>query len=342
MAKQLKLALVALLTLFILLGVSAVGAAWWMNSPPKTDAETPYFTIHEGASAHAIFRQLQTQGHIRTQFLPKVYLKMRPQTRSMQAGSYELPAGLTTLETLRYLQAGKVILRTLTIPEGLPLSKVARLAAEVGINADDFLKAAHNTALLAEYGIVSPTAEGWLFPSTYRVPHNYPAEQLVRTMLNQFFNQLAVIYPNYKELSPETLHKKVILASLVQKEHKVADEAPLMASVMFNRLAINMPLGIDSLIIYILTERQGKPHPTRVLWRDLEVDDPYNVYNRPGLPPGAIGGAGAVALNAVFHPAETKYLYFVVIPGQGGRHQFTSTLAEHNYHANIYRASLNR
>ncbi len=342
MVKQLKGWSITLFTLFLLLSVVVLAGVWWLNSPPTPAPKSAYFTIQEGTGANQILEQLRDQGHIRTSLLPKVYLKLRSQIRAMQAGYYEIPEGLSTLETILYLQSGKVILQTLTIPEGLTLSKVALLAEEIGINAIDFLEAANNSTLLAEYGIISPTAEGWLFPSTYRVPQNYPAEQLIRTMLNQFFSQLASVYPRYTELSPEELHKKVILASLVQKEHRVPDEAPIMASVMYNRLLIGMPLGIDSLIIYILTERQGRPHTTRVLYRDLDIEDPYNFYKKPGLPPGAIGGSGAVALDAVFHPAETDYLFFVVIPGSGGRHQFTKTNAEHEYHADIYRATFNR
>jgi UPF0755 protein len=343
MVQQIKRWLSTLFIVLLLITITSIVGLWWLNSPPNPKAETPYFTIQEGASANYILMQLHDQGHIRTRLWPKIYLKLQPKVRAMQAGSYEIPAGLTTIEVLRYLQAGKVILHTLTIPEGLSLRQVSLLIEKSGIsNAEAFLVAAHDPALLAKYNIISPNAEGWLFPNTYHLPKNYPADQLVQTMLNQFFSQLAVIDPNFKELSPEELHKKVILASLVQKEHRVADEAPLIASVMYNRLRIGMPLGIDSAIIYILTERQGQPHTTRVLWADLEIEDPYNVYKKAGLPPGAIGGSGAIALNAVFHPADTDYLYFVVIPNSGGRHQFTSTLTDHNYHANIYRASLNR
>jgi UPF0755 protein len=121
----------------------------------------------------------------------------------------------------------------------------------------------------------------------------------------------------------------VSLASIVEREYRVDDEAPLMAGVFFNRLQIGMALQSCATVEYVITEIQGRPHPERLFDRDTEIRDPYNTYMNAGLPPGPICSPGMVALNAVFNPAESDYLYFRLIDPAAGRHYFSRTLDDH-------------
>jgi UPF0755 protein len=119
------------------------------------------------------------------------------------------------------------------------------------------------------------------------------------------------------------------LASIVEREYRAIDEAPLIAGVFYNRLRIGMPLQSCATVEYVITEIQGKPHPERLFDRDTEIRDPYNTYIRSGLPPGPISVPSRIALDAVFHPQASDYLYFRLINPAEGRHYFSRTLDEH-------------
>jgi UPF0755 protein len=86
-----------------------------------------------------------------------------------------------------------------------------------------------------------------------------------------------------------------------------------------------MALQADPTVQYAL----GR-HQSRLLYSQIDsvADNPYNTYRHPGLPPGPIASLSERAIDAVLHPADAKYLYFVARPD--GSHTFTSSLDEHN------------
>jgi UPF0755 protein len=96
----------------------------------------------------------------------------------------------------------------------------------------------------------------------------------------------------------------------------------VIAAVYYNRLKKGMRLEADPTVQYAL----GR-HTDRVLYRDLDVESPYNTYRRAGLPPGPIGSPGAPSLAAAVAPARVPYLFFVAHPD--GHHEFRTTFAEH-------------
>jgi UPF0755 protein len=172
--------------------------------------------------------------------------------------------------------------------------------------------------------------EGYLFPDTYLFPLSYPAERVVTAMANNFFNRLQRIAPEGLELSPGELNRKVIMASIVEMEYRVREEAALMAGVFFRRLEIGMRLESCATVIYVLTEHLGRPHPQRLFFVDLAIQNPFNTYQNWGLPPAPIASPGETALRAAFFPVNTDYLFFRVVDPATGRHIFTRTLEEHN------------
>jgi UPF0755 protein len=248
----------------------------------------------------------------------------------IKAGIYRFSPPKTQLEIRSILVEGKQILVRVTVPEGVTLKKTARLMAEAGIcDAAAFLEAASDWDLRHTYRIPGETMEGYLYPDTYFFPQNYPASQVVKTMAETFFRRLAEIQEDVQTLSPQELNDRVILASIVEREYRADDEAPLMAGVFYNRLHIGMALQSCATVEYVITEVQGKPHPERLFDRDTKISDPYNTYIRPGLPPGPISAPGEVALNAVFHPQVSDYLYFRLVNPAEGRHYFSRTLDDH-------------
>jgi UPF0755 protein len=204
------------------------------------------------------------------------------------------------------------------------------------VAAADFREAAGSAVLALAYGVPDDDLEGYLFPDTYRFSQNMPARLIVRKMVENFFGRLASIAPDYADLERETLRRRVILASVVEREYRVAEEAPYIASVFYNRLKYNIGLESCATIAYIITEEQGKPHPEQITRADLKIPSKYNTYIWAGYPPGPISNPGAVALEAAFRPAETDYYYFLLKDPAVGSHYFSTDLDEHNQAKRFY------
>ena len=143
-----------------------------------------------------------------------------------------------------------------------------------------------------------------------------------------FFNKIKEI-PGLAEKSAKDLNQIVILASIVEREYKVDEEAPIIASVFTNRIKNKIGLYSCATIEYIITEILDKPHPERIFEKDLKIDNPYNTYKWQGLTPGPISNPGLVALQAAAEPADTEYFFFQVTDPSTGKHVFTKTFDEH-------------
>ncbi len=192
--------------------------------------------------------------------------------------------------------------------------------------------------LIDKFDLEGYNLEGFLYPDTYLFQKNYPAEKIVSVMVSNFFKHLEEIQPDYRNLDLGTLMDKIILASIVEREYRDPEEAPLMAGVFYNRLTHNtpIPLGSCATIVYIITDIQEKEHPEIILYSDLEIESPYNTYINSGLPPGPISNPGEVSLKAAFYPVESDYLYFLLKNAESGQHKFTRTLSEHTTAYNLY------
>lgn len=235
------------------------------------------------------------------------------------------------MRVLSELVSGQQVLYKVTIPEGYTISRIASiLHLERVCQAQDFIEAAHNRVLLDRLGINAGSVEGYLYPDTYLFPHNYPADKVIAYMVKTFREKLAGIYPAFAELSAEALHEKVTLASIVEREYRIPEEAPLMASVFYNRLNQHYRLESCATVVYILTEILGKKNPEgAITFADTQIQSPYNTYKHSGLPPGPIANPGDVALHAVFSPASSDYMFFRIIEPVTGRHHFSKTYEEH-------------
>jgi UPF0755 protein len=126
------------------------------------------------------------------------------------------------------------------------------------------------------------------------------------------------------------------MASIIEREYRVREEAPLIASVFYNRLQFGAGLSSCATIGYIITEVRGEPHPDFLTYKDLEIESPYNTYKYAGLPPGAICNPGKTALDAAFNPENTDYWYFVLKNPETGEHYFSEDLNEHNKARRLY------
>jgi UPF0755 protein len=321
------------------------GAAAYFNAPPRAGGGLPpslrpaqgpgfdesgsvLFEVREGESAYGVGQRLEQAGLIKSRRFWNLLSRLKKDY--LKAGTYRLAVPASQTEIRAVLVEGKQILVRVTIPEGVTLKKAAAVLEGARIcGAEEFLAAASNRALTDSYRVPNETMEGYLYPETYFFPAPFPAERVVRTMADTFFDRIAEIDSRALSMGREELNRIIILASIVEREYRVPDEAPVMAGVFYNRIRISMSLQSCATVEYIITELQGKPHPKVLYNSDIEMIHPYNTYVIPGLPPGPIALPGKTALDAAFHPADTPYFYFRLVDEAAGRHYFSKTLDGH-------------
>ena len=251
-------------------------------------------------------------------------------TEGIKTGFYTLTSDMSVKELADALSTGAPEYVTVTIPEGLTIKKVAPLMESAGIcSAEDFIEACHDKSLIDEYGIPSDSLEGFLYPDTYNFVSDSSGKEAARRLVDTFFAKAREI-PSLNEQTPKEIFKVVVLASIVEREYKAPEEAAKMAGVFTNRLKIGMKLESCATVEYVITEIQGKPHPEKLLYVDLEIDSPYNTYMYYGLPPAPISNPGFTALKAAAEPEDNDYYYFVLFDEAAGTHKFTKTLSQHN------------
>ena len=199
--------------------------------------------------------------------------------------------------------------------------------------AEDFLKAAGDLdgysyewlESVPKKAQVSYKLQGFLFPDTYEVYKHTDAKKIVAMMLNNFNTKWEQISKENKTgLTP---YEIVTLASVVEREAKVDAEYAKISGVIYNRLDKKMKLQIDATVLYPLTK--GKYNKKRTLYKDLEVDSPYNTYKNQGLPAGPICNPGINALKAAVSPQKHSYLYYHTDKTGKGTHIFSETFSQH-------------
>lgn len=280
-------------------------------------------TIPQGSSFAAAADSLESAGVLRVPRLFRLYASITGRDRDIKAGTYLLEPGQSWNELIQALSDGRGIEQNITVPEGLGLRDIVPLLERsIGASAESLWAAARDTATRQRLGVPTPDLEGYLFPDTYRFMYGTSAREAVRDMVRRFEE---VWEPGWNARLSEmgmSRHAVITLASIVEKEARLAEERPVIAAVYHNRLRQGMPLQADPTVQYAIGE-----HRNRVLYRDLKVDSPYNTYKNRGLPPGPIASPGRASIEAALFPANVPYRYFVAHPD--GHHEFRVTFEEH-------------
>ena len=280
----------------------------------------------------AIARLLAEHGIIRSQYVFDLWRGLRGGT--LKAGEYQFVQPATLPEVYNRIVRGDVYTRAVTIPEGFNLFDIAQAveAAQLGSKESFLTAASQDVALIADLDPGAKNLEGYLFPDTYRFERRLTPSQMLAAMVRRFRQNSAAI-----GLEGD-YHRIVTLASLVEKETPVAADRPLVASVLDNRLAKDMPLMTDPTVIYAaMLEKQYRG---TIYQSDLKRDSAYNTYRHSGLPPGPICSPGTASLQAAMHPADSQFLYFVADPAAAGHSRFAATLEEHERNVIAYRRGL--
>ena len=292
---------------------------------PVTDLNTGEISIvvENGMTLESVALIMKEKGIITDRSDFKLAAKILNLEKRIQPGLFKLSSGMTHRDILRQLTSGGVITENITIPEGLTVRQIAGiLSQKLQIDSVEFVNLCQDPEFAARLNIPTGNLEGYLYPETYNFYRQSTAAEIIKRMTDQFFEVFDV---NLQKRALEiglTVHEAVTLASIVEGEVMVEEEAPVVSAVYHNRLKRRMKLGADPTIQYIIPDG-----PRRLLNSDLEIDSPYNTYKYRGLPPGPINNPGGVALRAAVNPADVKYLYFVA--RGDGSHTFNSSVTGH-------------
>jgi UPF0755 protein len=329
-----RLSLVVALLLF--LGVVGAGA-WALNyyrtcqEPPPGPRRAVSFTVEEDTPAREVMEGLHDEGVIACGgFVGNLLLRGTGKADQIRAGSFELTTGMTLDAALDVLTTPppKVPTVELVIPEGFRLTQIAqRVQDDLGISAKRFLKEVESGRyVLPPYlPAGSATPEGFLFPKSYEfIEEGLSVRVVAEELLEQFGTEADALPFDRTEQLGVSPYELVIIASMIEEEARVDRDRRLIAGVIYNRLRIGMPLGIDATLLY------DDPTPDGELSsEDLAHDTPYNTRINGGLPPTPIASPGEKSLQAALDPADTDFLYYVLC-GADGHHKFALTLGEHN------------
>lgn len=297
-------------------------------------ADSVLVRIPPRSSTLSILEALERGGVIRDRRLGLVSLKVFHRGRTLKAGEYRFVGPRSAEQVILSIASGDVVTYRLTVPEGFTAEEIAAIFASQGFGTEhDYQRLVKSPGEFEGVPKEAPSLEGFLFPDTYTVTRSMTAREIVTLMTREFTRRTAADGGPRLVKSGRSLLETVTLASLVEKETALAEERPLVAAVYRNRLARGMLLQCDPTTIYAL-KRRGLWHGT-LTRSDLAIEEPYNTYVVPGLPPGPICSPGLASLRAAAAPADVKYLYFVA--AGDGSHRFSTDYEEQQRNVAQYR-----
>ena len=311
--KKKKKGLNAVFIITILVVIIAVWQCFEIVHKPLKINGDEIVEVSEGDSFYGILNKLSEDKKLKSEFLVKLYLKVRGIQPDVLEGKYKLEKNMTLNDIITVLSSESAIDKIyITIPEGYTIEDIAEELQEHNIcSSEEFLNAVKNYELPA-YVSSNPNKrynlEGFLFPDTYRFNENEDANFIIKTMLERFeevwnesVQSLNLSIPN------DQVEKVITVASIIEKEARVDSERSLIASVIYNRINIGMPLQIDATVIY-----SNGHHIEKMYEKYLDIDSPYNTYMYYGLPVGPISNPGKESIIAALDPENTEYLYYLL------------------------------
>jgi len=323
---------IILLIVAVVLIATGASAAWVyaeLRRPIAHNKSGQYIEISRGSSPSSIVKKLADEGIIKYEWPLMFYLKSTGRASTLKAGEYDFPSPVSPLQVLAKLQQGERRLTRLTIPEGWTRWDIAKAMMQVPeLHLESEAKALelmNNVSLISDLDPVAKNLEGYLFPDTYEFsPETTPAE-LIEMMVKRFRDVWKPEWTNRASVLNMSVREIVTTASIIETEAKLDEERPIVASVIYNRLKKEIPLAVDSSIVYA-SKMEGKwRYDGKVYKSDIERRSPYNTRIYAGLPPGPVASPGESSLKAALNPVQSDYLYYVRNPDRDdGAHNFYS------------------
>jgi UPF0755 protein len=299
-------------------------------------------SIPENTDAGTIGDLLAAKGVVASGGFFELNATLTGRRGGLRPGNYTLQRDMSNGDAIAALEKGprvKVVPTVnISVPEGLSIREAAPMIDKTPLQGS-YLKAARSQRTMRKLrGLGAPrrtrTAEGFLFPATYTLLDGAPARNLVDRQLAAFDENMSKVDLAYAKRKNLSRYDVLIIASMVEREAQLDRERPLVAAVIYNRLADGMTLGIDATIRYY---ENNWSRPLRV--SELERPSAYNTRLNRGLPPTPIGNPGLASLKAAAKPARESYLFYVRKPGKSGEHAFSSSDAQFQRDVARYQAS---
>jgi len=302
----------------------------FLSSPLHVPADGLNIEVKQGSNLTRVAHMLAKQGVLDKPRYLTLYAHWIQHANKISVGEYHIEPGATPKTLLQQLVEGKVIQYSITLVDGWTFAQALEVVRN-NPHLEHRLQGMSPKAIMDKLGHPGENPEGWFMPDTYNFPRGLTditflqrAYDMMRDYLDQAWAGRDVGIPL------KTPYEALILASIVEKETGLAAERPVIAGVFTRRLRKHMRLQSDPTVIYGM----GDSYKGDIRWRDLRADNPYNTYQRGGLPPTPIALPSRAAIDAVLHPADGDALYFV---SRGdGSHKFSATLEEHNLAVDKY------
>ena len=288
------------------------------------------FVIEKGMSLDSVSTMLFNQKIINNKNLFKVKVMAKGLSSKIPAGTFVVEGRVSDKSLIDTIfKVGPVKIK-LVLPEGLNSKQIFTRINNIFDTNINFPDLIIENSFVDIHNIQSNSVEGYLYPSTYYFYHNTSPQEVINTLLSEFWKQFDIKLQNRAIELGFTVHEVLTLASIIEGEAMLNDERAIISSVYHNRLKINMKLQADPTIQYII------PGPPKaVSTRDLKIKSPYNTYMNYGLPPGPINNPGLESIKAALYPADTNFLFFVA---QGdGSHAFSTNEKDHEKAKRIYK-----
>ncbi len=305
------------------------------TSPDEEDDEKRVTVkIREGLSTAEIADRLAEKGVINSTLKFRIWARIYGYDDKLRPGSYTFTVGMSDDEVFNKLLTGEKKLVQFTVPEGFGVKDIAERLYNLDLaDKEEFIQAAENFTpydYMKKHKDVFFAAEGFLFPDTYTVENDVEIEEILSLMANNFDEKLTASMRAQAAKMDLSIYDLITLASLVEREVRFPEDRAIVAQVLLKRLKLNMPLQTDATLQYLMDTPKEE-----VTIEDTQIDSPYNTYQHAGLPPGPIANPGMAAIEAVLHPADTDYLYFVA--DRSGHNHYAYTYEEHLNLVNKYR-----
>lgn len=328
---------IRILFFLFVIGILALGGVsyWIYNSMTKAnrhDKANQFIQIPKGSTPNEIIAKLVSEGILPSELPAQIYLRTFGDASRLKAGEYQFSSPITPLQVLKELETGEEKTIKLTIPEGFTRFDIAKRIAEKfpqnpPIDDKAVLYFMDDTSLIKDFDPTAKNLEGYMYPSTYSFPRDTKPQEIIERMVEQFQKIWKPEWTDRAKQLGRTPREIVVIASLIETESKFDAERAVVASVIYNRLSKNIPLGIDQTAVYV-AKMQNRWDGT-INKSDLEVDSPYNTRRYGGIPPGPISSVSESSINAALNPAQTDYLYYVLNAEKNdGSHNFYSSAAE--------------
>lgn len=292
--------------------------------PSDAPREAMLLTVHRGESFGRIAERLSAERLVASPRVVRAYAWLRGYDRRIKVGTYRVRPDARPVDILNQLVEGDIYKVAVTIPEGYMQRQIAgTVARALQADSTQFAALFDDRNVLDRLGVQGSTLEGYLFPDTYHIPWGMKAEDIIALMVARLDEVLDDEVKSRASYIGFTLHEVLTLASIIEAETGRPEERRQVAAVYHNRLKRGMRLEADPTVAYAMGGYKG-----RLLYRDLDIDSPYNTYRRAGLPPGPICNPGAAAIHAALYPDTTCSALYFVAAGDGG-HIFSETLNDH-------------